>query len=342
VAENRAVPKDQGEPSRVTAPQLLLAVDGGGTNTQALVTDLEGNVRSRGLGPSSNVHNVGFERACQAITTAVEGALAQVRGSQSPAPAAHGPGAGGRWRASGIAAACFGLSGVDSAEDEAQISRWLTEQAVAPRFMVVNDSELVLAGGTPAGWGVALISGTGSVCLGRSADGRTARVGGWGPLLGDEGSGYHIARLALMRAAQAADGRIDAPALLKAVLRHWSLPEPTALIRHVHAPTTTAADIAGLATVVLDLAGRSDVAALEVVTEAARELAVQVDAIIRLLRLSKPPVALGGGLMLRGVLRKSTLAVVKSELGPVAQVADPPLGAVVLARRLLQERPQGG
>jgi N-acetylglucosamine kinase-like BadF-type ATPase len=340
VARVHAVPKHEGEPPRVTAPQLLLAVDGGGTNTQALVTDLEGNVRARGLGPSSNLHNVGFERACQAITTAVEGALAQVRGSQSSVSTA--PASGGRWRASGIAAACFGLSGVDSAEDEAQISRWLTEQAVAQRFMVVNDSELVLAGGTPAGWGVALISGTGSVCLGRSADGRTARVGGWGPLLGDEGSGYHIARLALMRAAQAADGRIDAPALLKAVLRHWSLAEPSALIRHVHAPTTTAADIAGLATVVLDLAGRNDAAALEVVTEAARELAVQVDAIVRILRLSKPPVALGGGLLLRGVLRKSMLAVVKSELGPVAQVADPPLGAVVLARRLLQGRPRGG
>jgi hypothetical protein len=52
--------------------------------------------------------------------------------------------------------------------------------------------------------------------------------------------------------------------------------------------------------------------------------------------LTKPPLALGGGLMLRGVLRKSVLAAVESELGPVTQVADPPLGAVVLARRLLQ------
>jgi N-acetylglucosamine kinase-like BadF-type ATPase len=290
-------------------------------------------VLARGLGPSSNLHNVGFERGFQAIATAIEGALAQVRGTM-PA-AASAPGAA-RWRSAGIAAACLGLSGVDSSADEAQVSQWLKEQALAPRFAVVNDSELILAGGTPAGWGVALISGTGSVCLGRTAEGKSARVGGWGPLLGDEGSGYHIASLALRRATQAADERIEAQALLKAILRHWSLSEPSALIRHVHASTTSTADIAALATVVVDLAGRNDPAALEVVADAGRELALHIDTIVRLLRLTRPPLALGGGLMLRGALRKTMLAAVKSELGPIAQVADPPLGAVVLARRLLQ------
>jgi N-acetylglucosamine kinase-like BadF-type ATPase len=321
----------------MTAPQLLLAVDGGGTNTQALLTDLEGKVLARGLGPSSNLHNVGFEKGFEALATAIEGALAQVRGTMPAAASASGS---ARWRSAGIAAACLGLSGVDSSADEAQVSQWAKEHALAPRFAVVNDSELILAGGTPAGWGVALISGTGSVCLGRTAEGRSARVGGWGPLLGDEGSGFHIASRALQRATQAADGRVDAPALLKAILRHWSLPDPTALIRHVHAPTTTTAEIAALATLVIDLAGRNDAAALEVVAEAGGELALHIDTIVRILRLTRPPVALGGGLMLRGALRKTMLAAVKSELGPIAQVADPPLGAVVLARRLLKEAPR--
>src|SRR5262249_46458908 len=152
--------------------------------------------------------------------------------------------------------------------------------------------------------------------LGRTAEGKSARVGGWGPLLGDEGSGYHIAHLALRRATQAEDGRAEAPALIKAILRYWKLPEPTALIRHVPAPTTTAADIPSLASVVLALAGRNDPAALEVVAEAARELALHIDTVTRLLKLSRPPVALGGALMVRGVLRKTMLASVKSELGP--------------------------
>jgi hypothetical protein len=81
-----------------------------------------------------------------------------------------------------------------------------------------------------------------------------------------------------------------------------------------------------------------------VVDEGARELAHHVDTVARLLGLSRPPLALGGTLLLRASLRKAVLAAIATELGPVAQVADPPLGAVVLARRLLQgagARPPG-
>jgi N-acetylglucosamine kinase-like BadF-type ATPase len=318
----------------MTASDLLLVVDGGGTKTQAVVTDLAGTVLGRGLGPSSNLHNVGFEETCRTLTMAIEGALLHVLG---PGARAHGPG----WRSARIAAACFGLSGVDAPADEALISRWVREQSIASQFMVVNDAELVLAGGTPDGWGVALISGTGSVCLGRARDGRTARVGGWGPLLGDEGSGYDIAMRALRLASQAADGRMEAPALLKAILDHWSLAEPALLIHHVHAPERTAAELAALGPVVLGLAARNDPAARSVVDQAARDLAQHVDAIARTLRLQRPPLALGGGL-LGGQLRFAVLSGVKTELGPVKYVPDPSQGAIVLARRLLTRSVSGG
>jgi N-acetylglucosamine kinase-like BadF-type ATPase len=318
----------------MTGPELLLVVDGGGTKTQAVVTDLSGAVLGRGLGPSSNLHNVGLEETCRALTVAIEGALIHVLG---PAVRAAGPG----WRSARIAAACFGLSGVDAPEDEAVISRWVREQGVAPRFTVVNDGELVLAGGTPDGWGVALISGTGSVCLGRSRDGRSARVGGWGPLLGDEGSGYDIAMRALRLATQAADGRAEAPALLSAVLHHWSLPDPSALIRYVHDPARTAAELAGLAIVVLALVSKGDAAARSVMEEAAFDLARHVDAVVRSLRLQRPPLAVGGAL-LSGHYRTTVLGRVKSELGPVRYVSDPSQGAVALARRLLTRSTAGG
>ncbi len=318
----------------MSAPELLLVVDGGGTKTQAIVTDLAGTVLGRGLGPSSNLHNVGFNETCRALTEAIEGALMHVLG---PGVRAAGPG----WRSARIAAACFGLAGVDAPEDEVQMARWVREQTIAARFMVVNDAELVLAGGTPEGWGVALISGTGSVCLGRSRDGRTARVGGWGPLLGDEGSGYDIAMRALRLATQAADGRAAAPALLKAVLEHWSLRDPAMLIRFVHDPARTPAELARLATVALALAVKGDAAARCVVDEAARELARHVDTVVRSLRLKRPPLAVAGGL-LGGQLRAATLGAIKSEMGPVRYVADPSQGAVALARRLLTRSTPGG
>ena len=226
---------------------------------------------------------------------------------------------------------------MDSSTDEIQVAQWVKDQALATRFVVVNDSELVLAAGTPAGWGVALISGTGSVCLGRNADGKSARVGGWGPLLGDEGSGYHIASLALRRATQAADDRVEAQALLKAILRHWKLTEPTALIRHVHDPDHHDGGHRrpghGRGRPRRPQRRRRDGGGGGSGARPRRFTSTRSSGI---LRLTRPPVALGGGLMLRGALRKTMLAAVKSELGPITTVADPPLGAVVMARRLLQ------
>jgi N-acetylglucosamine kinase-like BadF-type ATPase len=311
-----------------TAPELLLSVDGGGTKTQAVISDLDGKVLARGLAPSSTVHNVGFEQSCQALTIAIEGALVNVLGPQARAE-------GRVWRSARIAAACFGLAGVDSKEDEDEVSRWVREQAITPRFTVVNDSELILAAGTPEGWGVALVAGTGSVCLGRTREGRTVRVGGWGPILGDEGSGYQMALSALHRATQTADGRAEATALLEAVLRHWSLREAGALIRHVHADAMTPSEIAGLATVVVDLAARNDADARGIVEDAASQLARHVQTVVRKLGATKPPLALAGGL-LRASLRQALQAKVGDDVGPVNYVTDPALGGIVLARRLLQ------
>ena len=305
---------------------LLLAVDGGGTKTHAVVTDLEGKVLARGLGPSSNIHNVGLDESCRAMVTAIERALSDVPGAAGPTR----PG----WRSARIAAACFGLAGVDSAEDEAEVARWVRQQTIAERFVVVNDAELVLAGGTPDGWGVALVSGTGSVCLGRAADGRTARVGGWGPLLSDEGSGYEMAIEALRAVTRSVDGREQAPGLAQAVLQHWSLADPTELTRFVHAPATSTADIAALAPIVLDQAERGEPVARAILQRAARELARQVETTISRLQLERPPLAMAGGIF-NSSLREAVVKEVGDAVASATYVTDPPLGAVVLARRLL-------
>jgi N-acetylglucosamine kinase-like BadF-type ATPase len=315
----------------MSAGELLLAVDGSGTRTQALLTDLQGKALARGFGPSSNLHSMAFDAFAKALTTAIEGALMNALG---PRANAEGP----PWRNARIAAACFGLAGIDGPEDEAQVSRWVREQAITERFLVVNDSELIVAGGTPEGIGVALISGSGSVCLGRAPNGRTARVGGWGPLLGDEGSGYQMALSALRVATQTADGRAESKALLEAVLRHWSLPDARGLIRHIYAAAMTQSDIAGLAAVVLELAGNGDPAASAIANDSARELARQVDTVVLKLGLSDPPLALSG-FLLRGAMRQLVLSAIESKMGATTYVADPCQGAIALGRRLLKAPP---
>ena len=308
----------------MSARDLLLAVDGGGTKTLAAVADLKGQVLARGLGPGSNPYTVGFIQFTEAVKEAVASALRPVIGE----------GADGLGGSSGrVAAACFGMAGVDSPEDEAAVSAWVKRQEVAPAFLVVNDIELIMAGGTPDGWGVALISGTGSNCLGRARDGRIARVGGWGALMGDEGSGYALGARALRVAGQAFDGRAAAPALLDAALRHFGLRDIPALMHRVHAPETSPADVATLAPIILELAAGGDGPARAILDQAADDLADHVRTAVRRLGLERPPLALGGGLF-SGHLREALLARIGDEVGPVRYVEDPVLGAVTIARRL--------
>jgi N-acetylglucosamine kinase-like BadF-type ATPase len=305
-------------------PELLLGVDGGGHRTQAVVATTEGELLGRGLGPACNHHRVGIDAAREAVSTAIQGALTQVHSDE-----------GASWaRSSRISAACFGLSGVDGPQDEALFSSWLKGLGCGFKFTIGNDSELVLGGGTPDGWGIALISGTGSICLGRSPNGNVLRVGGWGHVLGDEGSGYHIATEALKLAMHAADNRGGSHGLLKAALGHWDVARPEDLIRVAYGSETTTNDIAGFATRVLDLATRNDPDATAVIDRAAKALALQVDTVARTLGLENPPLAVGGSMM-RLTYKKAIVEKITSPLGPVAIVPDPARGAIMIARRLM-------
>ena len=307
------------------ASDLILGVEGGGTKTLALIGDLQGNVLARGLAPSSSHRRVGFEKACLALATAIEGALSQIPGGRTGA---------GRW-GDRIAAACFGLSGVDGPSDQKLFYDWLREQGFPSALEILNGSELILVGGTPDGWGVGLFSGTGSVCLGRTPEGRTARVGGWGPLLGDEGSGYQMALQALQVATQAADGRGTAHALLQTILSHWRLEKPSQLIDYVHRPEMTTAEIADIAIPILELAGRGDADARKILHHAATALARHVNTVVRQLSLTRPPLALGGS-NLRGELRSALIACISVPIGTISVVPDPAQAALAIARRRLR------
>jgi N-acetylglucosamine kinase-like BadF-type ATPase len=304
---------------------LLLGAYGTGAKTQAVVSDLNGQVLGRGLGPSSNPHRVGTSGACAALGTAIEAAI-----SQAPGSAPH---AGEPW-GHRISAACLGLSGIDQPADELPISDWLRQHGVLSRFKVVNDAELILVGGTPDGWGMALISGDGSVCLGRTPDGRTARAGGWGPRLGDEGSGFQIAMQAMQVATQAADGRGSAHALLEAILHFWLLRRPEDLVEHVHHGEIAPTEIAELAVVVLERAARGDMDAAKIVNHAGQALARHVDAVARQLDFAEPPPLALGGRHVAG-LRPSVMSHVKSPVGALSVVADPAQAAIRMAKRLL-------
>ncbi len=304
-------------------PEYILGVDGGGTKTAALLATAAGEALGVGYGASSNHQKVGFAAAVQALVEAEAGA----------------------WRAAGLtpqpaAAICLGLSGVDRDEDQQMWLRWLAETHPHSRYVVTNDAELALAAGTDEGWGVGVICGTGSICVGRSQTGRVARADGWGFILGDDGSGYALGQAAMRAVMRAYDGRGPATLLTEGVLAHWSLPNPEALITAVYIEDASPARVASLASVVNQAAEAGDGVALGILRHGGSELACTIGAVVRALNMSGPvPCALAGGVIIGSRIMANYLGEAAAAAGlllaPVTLVQRPADGAVRLARRLL-------
>ncbi len=308
----------------MTHTQFILGVDGGGSKTMALLSDSAGQVMGRGVAGPSNQQVVGFERACAAVESAIMAAFADAQCEPQP-----------------VAAICLGLAGVDRPEDHQRFNAWANTCWPAVKLTIANDATLVLAAGTPDGWGLALVSGTGSISYGRDAQGRYARAGGWGYLLGDEGSSYAIGLAALQAVTRAADGRAAPTMLTDVVLNHWELSTPQALIGHVYGGQLAPITIAGLAMLVEETAAAGDAVAQAIIAQACHESALALQAVARQLELPTPtPCALAGGLLLNrpriatGVLQAA--ADLQLVLDPVTLVAEPALGAVRIAARLCE------
>jgi N-acetylglucosamine kinase-like BadF-type ATPase len=140
------------------------------------------------VGGPSNIQAVGDELALQALGAAVGTAF----------EAADLP-------YTSVAAAVLGLAGIDLNEGIDLINNWARRVKLAERLSVANDATLLFAAGTPEGWGLAIVAGTGSIAFTLDREGKDARAGGWGYLMGDEGSAFRLGLLGLRAACRAAD-----------------------------------------------------------------------------------------------------------------------------------------
>jgi N-acetylglucosamine kinase-like BadF-type ATPase len=180
----------------------------------------------------------------------------------------------------------LGLAGVDRPGEAKPIRRWLKREFPSiRRCWVGNDALPALRSGVGRLEGIVLIAGTGSICVAVAPDGQQARVGGWGELLGDEGSGYWMGHRALRAATRMSDGRAEPTAIVGAILHQLGLKAPEELIGWVYGTPTGPRKmrIAELAPLVLTSAAEDPVAA-RIVSEAAAHLAEHVLAVDRRLK----------------------------------------------------------
>jgi glucosamine kinase len=206
--------------------------------------------------------------------------------------------------------------------------------------VVISDAEAALEDAFGDGPGILLIAGTGSIAWGRSPAGTLQRCGGWGPNLGDEGSGAWLGRKALQVVTAANDGREPETALTGAVLTALELDDVSALVPW--AATATRTEVAALAPAVLSAAEVGDLRANTIVTMAVEELALHVRALARQLFVDERaaiPVALHGGLLRKGSPVRKRLEHRLKTLVPGATVRHQPVdatrGAVSMALRTI-------
>ncbi|MDZ7374646.1 MAG: hypothetical protein ONB23_11845 [candidate division KSB1 bacterium] len=235
---------------------VVVGIDGGGTKTRAVVVALDGRLLGEALGPSSNFQMLGPEKTAAVLHGCVREALERVSGGQV------------RVR---CVSAC--LAGVGRPSDRRQALQALQALEIAPHYRVESDAMGALAGAFAGGEGIILIAGTGTICLGKGADGRVERAGGWGYLLGDEGSGYYIGQQAIVGALKDLDGRGPTTRLRSFLEARYELERIDRIIPKIYQGEIDRTEIAAIAPHVFEIAANGDEVAMEIIRRAAEELA---------------------------------------------------------------------
>lgn len=295
--------------------RYVLGIDGGATKTLAAVLDLERRVLHLGHGGPSNEDAVGTRLAVMALLEATDQALARA-GIALDA----------------LAASVVAVAGTDTDS----IDRHLRETRTGD-WIVVNDVVGAWATATGALPGVGVISGTGSNVFGVGrvgADVRSWRAGGWGHLLGDEGSGYWLGAQSIVAALHDRDGSGPPTALSDACVRFFGVPSIEVLAASVYTTPLTKGELAAFAIETSRLAGEGDTVARELYARAASELGRQVEAVIARTGLTGAfPVGLIGSAFRAGPVFVEPLATAIHALAPDAHVFTvemPPVGGSLL------------
>lgn len=296
--------------------RFVMGIDGGGTKTLAAVLDLERGELHLGYGGPSNQDSAGARAATQALLDAANEAIARAGATRD-----------------GLHGAVLAVAGTDTSAVEAHV------RASSPAgWIVVNDVVGAWAAATGAQLGVGVISGTGSNVFGVGPQGRAWRAGGWGHVLGDEGSGYWLGLQSIKAALRDRDGSGPETALSDAAVEFFAVPDLETLAPLVYSRPLSKSEIAAFAIHTARLAERGDVVACGLYRDAARELGLLIEAVIRHTGLTGCfPVGLIGSAFKAGEVFVEPLTRAVRELAPQAEVSfvemAPVGGCLLLAAR---------
>ena len=293
----------------------VLGVDGGASGTRCVIAHASGELLARGTGGPSNPITVGVDTAVDSITEAVDGAVESCGVGR-------------------FSVACMGIAGAMRPPVLGALRSRLSTLDVE-RLEIISDAVIALAGATGCRPGVVVIAGTGSVAYGESEGGETAKAGGWGWRLGDEGSGNYIGNRALIAAVRSHDGRGPPTILAEKVRTALDLTDMNELIDRVYLRGMGVEDVSALSVLVGEAADEGDHEASRILKDAGAELGAAALTVARKLGLiDNFIVAPTGGAFNLGLLKVSFDVVVKQGAAQCCIISprfEPAVGAALLA-----------
>ncbi|MED1560630.1 hypothetical protein AJ85_00255 [Alkalihalobacillus alcalophilus ATCC 27647 = CGMCC 1.3604] len=265
----------------------VIGIDGGGTKTTGVLVSEKGHVAAEITVGATNPNSVGMEQAKEELKQLLFALKEQNELAYQQ-----------------VSSLFAGLSGMEGTNRQEVIKEFLQKLIPGILVEVDNDAIIALYSGTMGLPGVVQISGTGSITYGVDRDNNRYRVGGWGYLVGDEGSGYAIGKAGVSAVFQAYDGTGNETLLTKLILTHFQIDNPAALIPFIYEEKARET-IASLSRHVMAAADQKDGVALQILNEQAELLGHQIATLIKRGNVrtdTSLPIVLTGGVMNRADL----------------------------------------
>ncbi|MEK3763647.1 MULTISPECIES: N-acetylglucosamine kinase [unclassified Solibacillus] len=214
--------------------KLWIGIDGGGTKTTAVIGDESGHLLAVVKGSSGNLTAISTEQLYTLINELINQLLIKTGAAFTDVEMVYAA-----------------MAGADRQAEQQKIYDAFKQSTVLEKLKIQSDIHAALAAGTWGREGTLLIAGTGAIIFGYEQQ-KTFRVGGWGYLLGDEGSGYHLGKLAIRSVLKAHDDKVPLKPFQEKILTHFNVLSPDQLITKIYGSSNPITAISSVSMIVLD------------------------------------------------------------------------------------------
>ncbi|HDJ89335.1 MAG TPA: hypothetical protein ENG40_01405 [Thermoprotei archaeon] len=263
--------------------KIVGGIDGGATKTECIVMNVEGNILGKGLSGPSNYHVVGIDNTIKAVRESILNALKNIGEKK-------------------IDYLTIGLAGLDTRRDFEYINNAFKNFNLASKLDFKHDSVIALVGAHAGRPGIIIIAGTGSVAAGINRNRRYVRVGGWGYLLGDEGSAFTLGRRGLIAVLREYDGRGISTKITEKIFSKLGINDYEDIILKIYGAKEVVGRIASLAPCVTEAAAEGDSIANEIISSEMENVGELIYTVAKRLEMlgEEIPIAIIGGVFRAG------------------------------------------